>query len=140
MTNNPTQLPAEVSNQIESDAKAYSQQRHEDLESKKHLRIKTISYYSYVAGATEYATKLHQLQGEVIRLTEWQEKAKELLNPIFEYVDECIYMFAGESKTEAVIKHDKQAVALLIEVFQKHETGLLPDRFIYEKIKTFLYG
>lgn len=29
---------------------------------------------------------------------------------------------------------------LLIEVLTKHESGLLPDRFIYEKIKKFLYG
>ena len=29
---------------------------------------------------------------------------------------------------------------LLEEVFQKHESGLLPDRFVYDKIKKFLYG
>lgn len=29
---------------------------------------------------------------------------------------------------------------LLFEVFQKHESGLLPDRFVYDKIKMFLYG
>lgn len=31
-----------------------------------------------------------------------------------------------------------EAKKLLDEVFRKHESGLLPDRFIYEKIKTFL--
>lgn len=34
----------------------------------------------------------------------------------------------------------KESAHLLREVFTKHESGLLPDRFIYEKIKTFLYG
>ena len=29
---------------------------------------------------------------------------------------------------------------LLEEVLSKHESGLLPDRFIYEKIKRFLHG
>lgn len=33
----------------------------------------------------------------------------------------------------------KEAKNLLHEVFQKHESGLLPDRFVYEKIKSFLY-
>lgn len=33
-----------------------------------------------------------------------------------------------------------EAAHLLHEVFQKHESGLLPDRFIYNKIKMFLYG
>jgi hypothetical protein len=32
------------------------------------------------------------------------------------------------------------AIDLLREVFQKHESGLLPDRFVYDKIKKFLYG
>lgn len=34
----------------------------------------------------------------------------------------------------------REAKKLLNEVFRKHEAGLLPDRFIYEKIKSFLYG
>lgn len=34
----------------------------------------------------------------------------------------------------------REAKKLLNEVFRKHEAGLLPDRFIYENIKTFLYG
>jgi hypothetical protein len=33
-----------------------------------------------------------------------------------------------------------ESAQLLFEVFQKHESGLLPDRFVYEKIKKFLYG
>jgi hypothetical protein len=32
------------------------------------------------------------------------------------------------------------AIDLLREVFQKHESGMLPDRFVYDKIKEFLYG
>jgi hypothetical protein len=37
------------------------------------------------------------------------------------------------------VKHN-EAKKLLDEVFRKHEAGLLPDRFIYEKIKSFLNG
>ncbi len=33
-----------------------------------------------------------------------------------------------------------EAQEILREVFQKHESGLLPDRFVYDKIKKFLYG
>lgn len=32
-----------------------------------------------------------------------------------------------------------EAKKLLDEVFRKHEAGLLTDRFVYEKIKDFLY-
>jgi hypothetical protein len=57
-----------------------------------------------------------------------------------DYVEQFIKVPLGKSKTEAVIKHAEDAKDLLREVFQKHETGLLPDRFVYEKIKKFLYG
>lgn len=46
---------------------------------------------------------------------------------------------AGAALENLAGKH-YEAKELLNEVFCKHESGLLPDRFIYEKIKTFLYG
>lgn len=48
----------------------------------------------------------------------------------------CMHPFTEEEAKE-------QATGwrpLLEEVLSKHESGLLPDRFIYEKIKKFLYG
>lgn len=43
--------------------------------------------------------------------------------------------------TRAITAEQENAEAkkLLNEVFQKHESGLLPDRFVYDKIKEFLY-
>jgi hypothetical protein len=90
-------------------------------------------------GATAYANKLLQEQQENSELKRWKEEAKAILTPIWDYAD-TLKVPLGASKTEAVIKHVDDAKALLTEVFQKHESGLLPDRFIYEKIKTFLYG
>lgn len=107
----------------------------------------------YAAGATAYATKLHQcdttnkkleeknrgLEEKIKELERWKEEAKAILNPIWEYAD-TLKVPLGESKTEAVVKYGENSRKLLYEVFRKHESGLLPDRFIYEKIKTFLYG
>jgi hypothetical protein len=63
--------------------------------------------------ATEYATKLHQVGQE-----------KEL------WKKESI------SKTEMLL----EARALLEKVIYRHEGGLLPDRLLYNEIKTFLDG
>lgn len=67
----------------------------------------------YRNGAKEYAIKLHQL-----------------LNATTE----------GDKERKVVNDQLREAKKLLDEVFRKHEAGLLPDRFIYEKIKLFLYG
>jgi hypothetical protein len=64
-------------------------------------------------GATEYANKLHQAQ---------QEFGK--VSTMFLDLD---------------AKHE-QARALLQKFISRHEAGLLPDRFIYNEIKTFLDG
>lgn len=70
-------------------------------------------YNAYIEGATAYATKLHQLQQVTTESDKQRKEANDQL---------------------------REAKKLLNEVFRKHEAGLLPDRFIYEKIKTFLYG
>jgi hypothetical protein len=46
----------------------------------------------------------------------------------------------AQQECEKVDSKLLDAIDLLRKVFQKHESGLLPDRFIYEKIKRFLYG
>jgi hypothetical protein len=69
--------------------------------------------YAYEADATEYATKLHKC-----------DKANSAL----------------EETNRGINEQLKESKDLLIEVFQKHESGLLPDRFVYDKIKKFLYG
>jgi hypothetical protein len=62
---------------------------------------------------TEYAVKLHQLQQE--------------------------YGKVSTMLLDLDAKHE-QARALLSKFISRHEAGLLPDRFIYNDIKTFLDG
>lgn len=100
---NKTQLSEEVIQSIEEAANDYVEETRG-----RQGRVET-----YIAGATEYATKLHQVEQE-------REDIKKEKS-IFE-------------RNELIM------ITLLKEVFLKHESGLLPDRFIYEKIKRFLYG
>jgi hypothetical protein len=67
MTTNPnTQLPAEVVKQIDSDANDYL--------GLKEVEFSQRSFNAYVAGATAYAAKLHQLQQENGRLLQLFER------------------------------------------------------------------
>jgi hypothetical protein len=47
------------------------------------------------------------------------------------------YIYAD--KWQEAEQRASESRKLLDEVFRKHESGLLPDRFVYEKIKSFLY-
>lgn len=137
MSNN-TQLPVEVVDDIKEKAELST-----DFLSNNeaHSRVYLKGYkQGWVDGATEYATKLHESHKEVNRLTNWKQEAKDILNPIWNYAEQHINVPLGKSKTEAVIKHVIEAKDLLTEVFQKHESGLLPDRFVYDKIKKYLHG
>jgi hypothetical protein len=81
----------------------------------------------YKEGAIAYATKLHEAQQENEHLEnkiKLHEDALQKLHP----------------ELSDIRQWKRTATKLLNEVFQKHESGLLPDRFIYEKIKRFLYG
>jgi len=117
-------------------------------------RITTLVLESRSSAMKEYAIKLHAcdktnsaleeknrgLEEEIKRLNEWQERAKKLLNPIWDFADKNIDMVAGESKTAAVINYIHQARAILRKVMIRHESGLLPNRLLYNEIKTFLDG
>jgi hypothetical protein len=90
-------------------------------------------------GATAYANKLQEVQQEIIRLNNWQQEAKQILNPIWEYAG-TINVPLGQIKTDAVIKHVKEAKDLLHEVLVMNEAwGDLPGEFI-NKVNKFLYG
>jgi hypothetical protein len=130
MNNTTPQLPVELRRQIEKEAIEYTSQFKYGDDYRK---------AAYEDGATSYAIKRLQDQQEIAELTNWKEEAKAILDPIWDYAD-TLKVPLGASKTEAVITHVKEAKELLNEVFRKHESGLLPDRFIYEKIKRFLYG
>lgn len=125
-----TQLPVEVVEEIKAEAK---------LRGKNHMFIPMDGDYSshkfhgfivertYETAATAYATKLHQVEQE--------NEANENKIKLYEDALEKLHPQLSDLR-----QWKYTATKLLNEVFQKHETGLLPDRFIYEKIKTFLYG
>jgi len=119
----------------------------------------------YESGATEYAIKLHQaeqeikyLRGdievrdydikeynkEIKELKQWKKEATELLQPILDYgQSKESGILVGGHITKIVLERCKQyqaARALLEKFISRHEGGLLPDRFLYNEIKTFLDG
>jgi DNA repair ATPase RecN len=110
--------------------------------------------WSYIQGATAYATKLHEERQQRIHLEkendiltancnelrQWKMNAAEELTLIGAYAHKHLEVNLGDSIPTLVMTHLNEARDLLTEVFRKHESGLLPDRFIYEKIKRFLYG
>jgi hypothetical protein len=60
--------------------------------------------------------------------------------PLFhENISATSYQVGATEWAEWKVKHN-EAKKLLDEVFRKHESGLLPDRFVYKKIKTFSNG
>jgi hypothetical protein len=81
----------------------------------------------FEAGATAYAIKLHQVQQENITLIQHNNRLK-----------------SGEEKGDLIYKQlyndYKDAHALLEKVIHRHEGGLLPDRLLYNEIKSFLDG
>jgi hypothetical protein len=110
-----TQLPAEVVEEIKAEAKSYAQNftfPHFWDEDNEEFALPVVEQV-YEEIATEYATKLHDRDQKIALLTK-----------------------ARKSETEFIDK----AIALLEKFISRHEAGLLPDRFIYNEIKTFLDG
>jgi hypothetical protein len=94
-------------------------------------------------GATEYATKLHQEQQENEQLKRWKDEQLLVWGPVLDYGLDSDDLKIGGSISTFVLERCKQferAHKLLEKVAFRHEGGLLPDRFIYEEIKTFLDG
>lgn len=84
-----------------------------------------IGYYQgfcagHEAGATEWATRLHQVERENGKLKQ--------CNTIL------------EAATSTLNDQANAARALLEKVIYRHEGGLLPDRLLYNEIKSFLNG
>lgn len=121
-----TQLPVEIRKTIWTEAEKYTEGKVKAI-NKEHFNV----YNAYIDGATAYATKLIEVRQENDSLTNQLKKHGEVSN-------ENIKLLRRENEKLRVDRNE--AKKLLDEVFRKHEAGLLPDRFIYEKIKTFLYG
>lgn len=147
MTNNTQQLPAEVIEKIKDDAETYAGVM---VWVNKHPAGDEQFFYEYIAatsheaGATEYAIELQQVKQENKELKQWKAESSALLNPILDYgQSKEAGIPLGESITAVVLERCKQydtARTLLEKFISRHEAGLLPDRFIYEEIKTFLDG
>lgn len=119
MEQNNNTLPAEVVDEINLSAKAFAAGMWPGIgkhDANQRIYVESV----WEAGATEWASKLHELQKELKLATHSSDAYKKAFVEKVEWQD--------------------NAKVLLAEVFQKHESGLLPDRFVYEKIKKFLYG
>jgi hypothetical protein len=140
MTNNTNpntpQLPVEVVEQIKKDAEQYG---NKSFMGKNFITPHAIRVEHYTAGASEYATKLHQVEQENTKLRRWKIEAVELVAPIHSYVHKHIGNSLGQCSVKLVLercKHFEQSLALLETVLV-----LLPGTSkIHEQIQTFLDG
>lgn len=137
MSNNITGLPAEVVEEIKLKAEDCAN-RH--INGRANRKLWETVFNANKAGATEYATKLHEVQVENDELRKWKIEAVEFQIPVISFAHKYLEVNLGDNIAKLVVAHLNEARDLLIEVFQKHESGLLPDRFVYDKIKMFLYG
>lgn len=98
----------------------YSQKDYEDGKPRPAMEVNAVRKEYYKRGATPYAEKWHETNEENIKLN---GSCKKLFDQNCKFNNNLV-----DAKT------------LLTEVFQKHVSGLLPDRLVYDKIKMFLYG
>jgi hypothetical protein len=93
--------------------------------------------------ATEYATKLHQVEQENTQLKQWKKEQLLVWGPLYDYGLNSGELKVGGSIPAFILERCKQfdqACALLTEVLVMNEMwGDLPGEFI-EKVKTFLDG
>jgi hypothetical protein len=115
-----TQLPAEVVERIELEAEGHKKRPHYSNGSPLSVCPQIYLKRGYIAGATEYAIKLHQERQERVHL----QKENDIITGNY---------------NELQAKCDT-ARTLLEKFISRHEAGLLPDMFIYQEIKSFLDG
>jgi hypothetical protein len=98
----------------------------------------------FKAGATEYATKLHQAEQEIKELKQWKIEAIAVLDPILEYGrSKEAGIPLGKSITKTVLERCKQvdgARALLEKVVEKYGQLYEWRSGIINEIKAFLDG
>lgn len=136
-----TQLPAEVLEEIKLKAEEYAN-RH--INGRSQPEVWEIVFKANEAGATEYASKLHQVEQENAQLKQWKAEASTLLKPILDYGQSKEANFPlGESITTTVLerckKHDT-ASTLLKKVVEKYGHLYEWNSGIINEIKTFLDG
>lgn len=92
------------------------------------LEAKQFAFYNYVTAF------LHP-NAVFENMDTWPPDARVCFYSILHYMSRPDICWPYKEPTLATEARD-----ILTEVFQKHESGLLPDRFVYDKIKKFLYG
>jgi flagellar biosynthesis/type III secretory pathway protein FliH len=113
-------LPKEIEEELEATAQDKYAKMAENAEDERDTAYAQGYAEGWHTGATEYATELHQANQEV-------EELRRRLT-----ISEAACSTINEQETEA---RD------LLRIFiSRHEAGLLPDRFIYNDIKSFLDG
>lgn len=137
MTNN-TQLPANLAAEVNQFVADKTKAEREHLEGRYNSEFKgiyTAGYeYGVRTGATEYANKLHQAEQEIERL-------KGELDVAIRANDNLTSRMVSWQQQLYGLQKDRDTARTLLQKFiSRHEAGLLPDRFIYQEIKTFLDG
>lgn len=143
---NTQQLPAEVV--VEINKKAEDYMGYIDMSSASYSDIEPYEVKdAWKAGATEYATKLHQAQQEIVILKQWKEEAKQLLNLVWDFADNNIEVKPGKCKIGAVVEHAQNATELVHEALVHIE--YLENKFnivtgsgnnLKSRLQTFLDG
>jgi predicted nuclease with TOPRIM domain len=95
--------------------------------------------------ATECATKLHEARQEIESLTSQLKGHASVANENLkalrqenEHLKTGFDLYKDEMAERRTVSIE--AIKLLKKFISRHEAGLLPDRFIYDEIKTFLDG
>lgn len=131
--NNITQLPIELMNEINEKAEVYIDHIH--------CHVGDMEHEAYIAGATEYATKLHQEQQENAELRQWKKEQLLVWGPLHEYGLSCDELKIGESISAFILnrcKRFEQAQKVFEKVIDLYD--LTPEDELYNEIKTFLDG
>jgi hypothetical protein len=156
----PNTLPAEVveciNNWIVTFALAYHRRKDKDISNDAAEFI--TDELNMPNALTAYATKLNEdydklreeftlrmkdiadPEAEVEELRQWKMKAAEELTIVGAYAHRHLEVNASDSIATLVMEHLNEARARLEEFISMHETGLLPNRFTYEKAKKFING
>lgn len=146
MTNN-TQLPAEVVHKIWFQAEEYAEEKVKAI-NEEHFNV----YNAYIAGATEYASKLQFAKEEREILLEEMTNLSSLLQEKDGKLQEAqqeIESLTNQLKGHANVSNENMKLlrqenekgrTLLEKFISRHEAGLLPDRLLYNEIKDYLDG
>lgn len=129
MTND--KLPEEMQEQIKQQAEDFANSH---VNGRAQPDIWETVFRANEAGATAYATRLHKLQVEFNNIRKANQRWEESFNMAQRGYD-AAYNDLQKLNTEhqELRERSDRIKTILQEFVSKHEAGLLPDRFVYEK-------